>query len=207
MSIDSAWSRIQSIEGMLGQVQKLQDTLVAGAAQSSQAAAPGFQAQLAQVQNSQAVQPGTTSGAVTGNTKHGSPAPAWVENLISEASAKYKVDRNLIRAVMRAESDFNPGSGSGAGAVGLMQVMPQYAKEQSGYTADQVRTNNRANVFAGVAELAGDLKRYNGNIPLSLAAYNAGPGAVAKYGGIPPYGETQAYVKKICGELGISPKP
>lgn len=203
MSIDAAWSRIQAIEGMVGRVDSLQ----------GQTASPGFQDTLQQAQSSSAtggssaLAAGSTAGAVTGATKHGSLAPAWVEKLISEASAKYKVDRNLIRAVMRAESDFNPGSGSGAGAVGLMQVMPQYAKEQSGYTAQQVRTDNRANVFAGVAELAGDLKRYKGNIPLSLAAYNAGPGAVAKYGGIPPYGETQAYVKKICGELGISPKP
>ena len=202
MSIDSAWSRIQSIESMLGQVQKVQDATQS--AQSGQTAAPGFEAKLAQAAgNNQSVPAGTTAGAVTGTTKHGSAAPAWVENLISEASAKYKVDRNLIRAVMRAESDFNPGSGSSAGAVGLMQVMPQYVKEQSGYTAQQVRTNNRANVFAGVAELSHYLKSYNGNIRLSLAAYNAGPGAVAKYHGVPPYGETQAYIKKITAELGI----
>jgi len=202
MSIDQAWNRIESIQSMINQINK-----IGALEQPSSSAASTAPADSVFDTVMQKVQSGSIATGITGNTKAGSPGPAWVEKLIAEASGKYRVDKNLIRAVMRAESDFNPGSGSSAGAVGLMQVMPQYVKEQSGFTAQQVRTDNRANVFAGVAELAGYLKKYKGNIPLSLAAYNAGPGAVAKYGGIPPYKETQAYVKKICAELGVSPRP
>ena len=199
MSLSEAWGRIAAIQSMVGKVDKLQGQL----------AAPGFDQALQGAQASSASSsasagtPVDNSGGVTGNTKAGKPGPAWAERLIADASAKYGVDKNLIRAVMRAESDFNPGSGSSAGAVGLMQLMPQYVKEQTGFTAQEVRTDNRKNVYAGTLELRSYLRKYHGNIPLSLAAYNAGSGAVAKYGGIPPYGETRAYVKKICAELGI----
>lgn len=133
--------------------------------------------------------------AASGVLKGGAKGPAFAEKLIDAASTEYGVDPALIRAVMRAESDFSPGSGSSAGAVGLMQLMP--------FNANGIDiNNNKDNVFRGVSMLHGLLKRYKGNIPLALAGYNAGEGAVAQAGNrVPNYPETQAYVAKIVGEL------
>jgi hypothetical protein len=119
------------------------------------------------------------------------------EKEINAASSKYNVDAKLIAAVIQAESGFNPGSGSSAGAKGLMQLMPGTFKE---YGSGDIM-NAHDNIFAGTRYLSLQIKAF-GSVELGLAAYNAGPGAVKKYKGIPPYPETQNYVKKVMGFWG-----
>jgi soluble lytic murein transglycosylase-like protein len=119
------------------------------------------------------------------------------DDLIEEAAAAYELDPELIRAVMRAESAFNPMVVSRAGAQGLMQLMPALAEEMG--VDDPF--DPRQNIMGGAKYLRQLLDRHRGNLPLSLASYNAGPTAVARYRAIPPFRETRQYVKKITGFL------
>ncbi len=123
-----------------------------------------------------------------GNTTNGS-----FSQLISQAAEKYGVDADLIEAVIQAESNFDADAVSSAGAQGLMQLMPATARSLGVTDAfDPVQ-----NINGGVKLLSQLLNQYDGNVKLALAAYNAGPGAVAKYHGIPPYKETQKYVSRV----------
>ena len=115
------------------------------------------------------------------------------EELIRAASGRYNVDADLIRAVIKAESDFRSNARSQKGAVGLMQLMPETARLQN--VADVYDPSE--NVEGGVRHLKMLLERYQGDLQLSLAAYNAGSAAVEKHGGIPPFAETKEYVRRV----------
>lgn len=114
-------------------------------------------------------------------------------SMIDDTSAKYGVDAKLIKALVKQESGFNPTAKSKAGALGLMQLMPSTAKGLG--VKDPL--DAKQNIEGGVKYVKSLLNRFDGNIILALAAYNAGPNAVKKYNGIPPYKETQNYVKSI----------
>ena len=116
-----------------------------------------------------------------------------VDEIIEVFSEKYGVDEDFIKAIIKQESGFNPKATSKKGAMGLMQLMPKTAKALGVVDA----YNPSQNIEGGVKHLKGLLDSYNGDKELALAAYNAGSGAVRKYGGIPPYKETQNYVKSI----------
>ena len=116
-----------------------------------------------------------------------------ISQIVSKISAKYNVDEKLVNAVIKQESGFNVRATSKAGAMGLMQLMPATARGLGVTDA----YNPVQNIEGGVKYLSNLLKKYNGNVVLALAAYNAGSGAVDKYSGVPPYKETQNYVRSI----------
>jgi soluble lytic murein transglycosylase-like protein len=121
------------------------------------------------------------------------PANQAYDDIIEEAAAEYDMDANLIRAVMQAESAFHPYAVSRAGAEGLMQLMPELSTEMG--VSDSF--DPRENIMGGARYLKRLLDYHNGNIDLALASYNAGPGNVERYGGVPPFRETRRYVKTI----------
>lgn len=117
---------------------------------------------------------------------------ASIEDLITQAAYEYGIDPELVKAIAIAESDMNQDEISPVGAIGVMQLMPETA---AGLGVDPYDTNE--NIAGGTKYLKQMLDTFDGDVPLAVAAYNAGPGAVKKYGGIPPYSETQNYVGRV----------
>jgi soluble lytic murein transglycosylase-like protein len=122
-----------------------------------------------------------------------------IEQAIRQAASRYNLSPGLIRSVIRAESAFQPQAVSPAGAQGLMQLMPETAKELGVTDPFDVRQN----IDGGVRYLRRMLDRFDGDLKMALSAYNAGPGAVEKYEGQVPYAETRHYVKRVLRFAGL----
>jgi soluble lytic murein transglycosylase-like protein len=134
-----------------------------------------------------------------GPTQRGAVLPATpYDPYIEMVSRDTGVDPTLLKAVALVESGFNARAQSSKGAQGLMQLMPQTAKQ---YGVTNIHDPYQ-NLTAGAKHLRGLLDQYDGNVTLALAAYNAGSGAVTRYGGVPAYAETQDYVKKVQTKMG-----
>jgi soluble lytic murein transglycosylase-like protein len=188
VSVDATVARVAQLEAMLG-------LSPAGAPVSTQpttGTTSSFAAHLASV-SATAATPATTSAAgttATGSATPGASTPFATE--IDAAAAKYNVDPALLRGLIRQESNFNPNATSPAGARGLTQLMPGTA------AALGVDPSVPAQAIEGGAKyLRQQLDKFGNDPAKALAAYNAGPGAVQRYGGVPPYAETQNYVRKV----------
>ena len=120
--------------------------------------------------------------------------PKDIDEIVSEIATKFSIESSLVKAIILAESNCNPLAVSRKGAQGLMQLMPSTAKDMKVTNA----FDPRENILGGVKYIKGLLASY-GDLKLALAAYNAGPGAVQKYAGIPPYRETINYVERVIG--------
>ena len=173
MNIDS----LRNVENRIAEIEGKINNLVGQQAPQVSATPAGFH---------------TTLTRALGST---TATPTDYDSIIEEAAGKYGIDAGLIKAVMLSESGGRPGAVSGAGAQGLMQLMPSTARSlgvTDPFDAEQ-------NIFGGARYLKGLLER-TGSTELAVAAYNAGPGAVQKYGGIPPYAETQNYVATVMSK-------
>ena len=182
MSVEAAVARVGEIQAMLAQA-----GLTPPATKSAGAAS--FQDQLQQASGTPSA---TAAAPVAAASPAGGPVDGQFSDLINAAAQKYGVDPSLLKGLIRQESNFNPNAGSPAGARGLTQLMPGTA------SALGVDPSVPAQAIEGGAKyLRQQLDKFGGDPAKALAAYNAGPGAVQRYGGIPPFAETQNYVRKV----------
>ena len=178
MSVEVAVARVGEIQAMLAQA-----GLTPSAPQA--ATATSFQDQLQQA--------GAAGTAAAAPAAAGGPVDGQFSELINAAAQKYGIDPALLRGLIKQESGFNPNAGSPAGAQGLCQLMPGTAAALGCTNVhDPVQ-----NIDAGARYLRQQLDAFGGDVTKALAAYNAGPGAVKRYGGVPPYAETQNYVRQV----------
>jgi soluble lytic murein transglycosylase-like protein len=182
VSIAAAVARVSEIEAMIA-------TSAAGQPPAA-AASTNFQQQLMQASASG---PGIAAPLATASVAGASGGPGPYKAEIDAAAAKYGLDPALLRGLIRQESNFDPNAGSPAGAQGLCQLMPG--------TAAALGVTNvhdpAQNIDGGARFLRQQLDAFGGDVSKALAAYNAGPGAVKRYGGVPPYAETQNYVRQV----------
>jgi len=190
VSIELIGQRMAAIQA---QIASLEGSGSTDAAASASTSSTSFADQLAAAQ-------GTTASTATAATSAtptalGGGTPTQYDGQITAAATKYGIDPALLKGLIRQESNFNPSARSPVGAQGLTQLMPGTAASL-GVTDP---TDPAQAIEGGAKYLKQQLDRFGGDASKALAAYNAGPGAVAKFGGIPPYAETQNYVKNILG--------
>jgi soluble lytic murein transglycosylase-like protein len=177
-----------SIELIGARVAQIEQQFAAFTPQPADASS-SFAAQLAGAQAATA----TTATAATPGTLGGG-APSAYDAQITAAATRYGLDPALLKGLIRQESNFDPAARSGAGAQGLTQLMPGTAAALGVDPTDPAQA-----IEGGARYLKQQLDRFGNDPAKALAAYNAGPGAVARYGGVPPYAETQGYVQKVLG--------
>ena len=183
-SLNHVFSRIAAIEQRFGQIPY-------AASATLQAQKKGnFPSILSAAQH-------TTGPAASSSS---SASSSDIIKMIQLAAKKQGVDPKLAQAIARAESDYSPSVVSSAGAVGVMQLMPETA---AGLGISDIN-DPRQNIDGGVRYLKQMLTTFNGDVSMAVAAYNAGPQAVKNYNGVPPYSETQAYVQKVLSYYGNS---
>lgn len=185
MSVDAV-ARVAEIQQMVAALQGGTIAASAPPPSASVATAPtSFQTQLAAAGGAAPATPAAPPATAGGDTQY--------DGLIQAAAARYGIDPALLKGLIRAESNFDPNAGSPAGAQGLTQLMPATAA-----SLGVTNVHDPAQAIDGGAKyLAAQLKTFGGDVTKALAAYNAGPGAVQRYGGVPPYAETQAYVQRV----------
>jgi soluble lytic murein transglycosylase-like protein len=203
MSIDATVARVAQLEAMLGLSPAgapVSTPAATGTSSTSSPSPTSFAAQLASVAGSPATaatsDPSLTSaapatgaaGATSGTPGASTPYAAEID----AAAKKYGVDSGLLRGLIRQESNFNPNAGSPAGARGLTQLMPGTAAALGVNPAIPAQA-----IEGGAKYLRQQLDKFGNDPAKALAAYNAGPGAVQRYGGVPPFAETQNYVRKV----------
>jgi soluble lytic murein transglycosylase-like protein len=179
-----------SVELIGARIAEIQQQIAAFTGQSTATPTTSFASQLASAQSSA----GAATGTAATPTTLGGGAATQYDAQITAAATKYGIDPALLKGLIRQESNFNASAQSGAGAQGLTQLMPGTASSLGVDPSDPAQA-----IEGGAKYLKQQLDRFGGDPSKALAAYNAGPGAVAKYGGVPPYAETQNYVQKVLG--------
>lgn len=176
-------ARIQQLQSLIEQTRQAAEGTTGGTAAAGSSFADALQAASAPT--------ATTASFST----EGSGGSSRYDSLVEAAAARNGVDPAILHGLIQQESGFDPSSQSGAGAMGLTQLMPG--------TASSLGVSNpldpAESIEGGARYLAQMMSRFGGNTTDALAAYNAGPGAVSQYGGVPPYPETQSYVEKVMG--------
>jgi soluble lytic murein transglycosylase-like protein len=179
-----------SVELVGTRIAVIQQQIAAFTGQATATPTTSFADQLAGAQSTTATVADTTATPAT----LGGGAPTQYDAQITAAATKYGIDPALLKGLIRQESNFDATAQSGAGAQGLTQLMPATAASLGVDPSDPAQA-----IDGGARYLKQQLDRFGGDPSKALAAYNAGPGAVAKYGGVPPYAETQSYVQNVLG--------